>query len=687
MAAQALVVVMKKSISTAASPLAALAVAAWVLSFGLSTPLSAQSSDPYLNYLDHVSLDFAHSTVVSSNVALYYRDYRGNLQTPTDGTSDPFYLFATKAFHRVAYDSGGFNRQFGEVGAETAWYPAVAFPNGNIALGAGTEVSYTPRQTPYPPPTNGPDPVYHQPAMMTGARNALYDYGLTRQTRENLVTVSTDPATPPYTPGNALLVTGPNSTLLTTNGGIYALDTTDGNGQVTPFITAQGSGPGQLSNPSALNIGPDGLLYVLDSGNNRIQKFDRTTGAYRGEFSLPGGVTVSPTSLAISTEGHLYLGDGVGGGFVFNLTGTLLSTFHPPAADPSWVDGGLIAGSSVGVGSFLSYDGKGNVFTYVEGQGLFMYRDPAYNELNYVNLNIMSAVTSAPGNSIVNSLSFDDDRAVLGDRRNGTLIIVEPMQVRTGNIYTEAGAVATIEGGSIVTPGDVTKINRGTLILNNANTYTGRTIVQDGTLVVNGSVAGEVVVQSGASVGGRGVIGALTLGSGSTISPGNSPGTLHAGDTTIAGDTTFHFEVNNATGTPGTNYDLLAISGTLTLTATSANPLTIDVTSLALLDNTAGLAANFDPAATYSFTFLTTTGGITGFAADEFLVTTTNFENPFTGTWSVALTNGGYDLTLNYAGVASAVPEPSTYAAIAGTGALGLAAWRRRKAAPAACRH
>jgi hypothetical protein len=37
----------------------------------------------------------------------------------------------------------------------------------------------------------------------------------------------------------------------------------------------------------------------------------------------------------------------------------------------------------------------------------------------------------------------------------------------------------------------------------------------------------------------------------------------------------------------------------------------------------------------------------------------------------------GSDLMYSYASV-SAVPEPSTYAAIAGCGALGLAVWRRR---------
>ena len=51
----------------------------------------------------------------------------------------------------------------------------------------------------------------------------------------------------------------------------------------------------------------------------------------------------------------------------------------------------------------------------------------------------------------------------------------------------------------------------------------------------------------------------------------------------------------------------------------------------------------------------------------------------------------GYDFsldlfadTLRLTATASAIPEPSTYAALAGLGALGLALWRRRQAKSAA---
>ena len=240
-----------------------------------------------------------------------------------------------------------------------------------------------------------------------------------------------------------------------------------------------------------------------------------------------------------------------------------------------------------------------------------------------------------------------------------------------GNDVTLATAL-TSAGGSL------TKSGAGTLTLTGANTYTGATAVNAGKLVVNGSAASSAfTVASGATLGGSGTIGALAIASGATLAPGNSPGTLSAGDTTFAGGGTFQFQLNDANGSAGTNpgWDLLSVNGTLTLSATSGNPFTLDLTSLTLAD-AAGNAANFNSASDYSFTFLTTTGGVSGFSSDAFAIDTTHFSNPFTGTWSVSLTNSGHDLSVHYAG-ASAVPEPSTYAAFAGLAALGLAAFGR----------
>lgn len=168
---------------------------------------------------------------------------------------------------------------------------------------------------------------------------------------------------------------------------------------------------------------------------------------------------------------------------------------------------------------------------------------------------------------------------------------------------------------------------------------------------------------------------------GGTIAPGSSPGTMRTGSETWLGGGTYVWEINDFTGTAGRSaggWDLLSISGALTLAATSADPFTIALTTLAS-GNVAGLAANFDPTLNYSFTIGSTTDGIFGFAANAFSLDLSHFANPVDGgIWSIAQNGNNLDLVFMNA---SAIPEPSTYAALFGVSALGIAMWRRRHGA------
>ncbi|MDI1248357.1 MAG: autotransporter-associated beta strand repeat-containing protein, partial [Lacunisphaera sp.] len=245
---------------------------------------------------------------------------------------------------------------------------------------------------------------------------------------------------------------------------------------------------------------------------------------------------------------------------------------------------------------------------------------------------------------------------------------------------TAAQAVDSTFSGAISGTGGLTKSGAGVMTLAGTNTYSGATSLTAGGLIFNGSAASSAFTVSGGTLSGSGTIGALTIASGGTFSPGNSPGTFNAGNTTWAGGGTYLWELNNADGTPGADpgWDLLSISGTLTLTASSGNPFNLDLTSLTL-GNVAGEAANFTTNENHTFLIASASGGITGFSADKFNLDATGFANDLAGgSWNIA--QSGNNLNLVYT-AASAIPEPSTYAALAGLGALGLALWRRRSVA------
>jgi outer membrane autotransporter protein len=80
--------------------------------------------------------------------------------------------------------------------------------------------------------------------------------------------------------------------------------------------------------------------------------------------------------------------------------------------------------------------------------------------------------------------------------------------------------------GAISGSGQVVQNGTGKTILTGNSTYTGPTLVKEGALIVNGSIASSVGVNFGALLGGGGSVGATNVAAGGTLAPGNSIGTL-----------------------------------------------------------------------------------------------------------------------------------------------------------------
>jgi sugar lactone lactonase YvrE len=63
--------------------------------------------------------------------------------------------------------------------------------------------------------------------------------------------------------------------------------------------------------PNGLAIGNNGTVYVVDTGNQRIQKFTQN-GTYISEFGESGmqdGKFLSPKGIAIDKEENVYVSD------------------------------------------------------------------------------------------------------------------------------------------------------------------------------------------------------------------------------------------------------------------------------------------------------------------------------------------------------------------------------------------
>ena len=80
------------------------------------------------------------------------------------------------------------------------------------------------------------------------------------------------------------------------------------------------------------------------------------------------------------------------------------------------------------------------------------------------------------------------------------------------------------------------KQDAGTWVLTGNNLHSGTTTVNQGTLVVNGSLdASNVIVNGGTLAGTATIAGTVTVQAAGTLFPGNPIGTMHAGNVNLAG--------------------------------------------------------------------------------------------------------------------------------------------------------
>jgi fibronectin-binding autotransporter adhesin len=416
-----------------------------------------------------------------------------------------------------------------------------------------------------------------------------------------------------------LQLNGDNSSLLDPfSGGItLAAGTVTLGGVQANGFKAIGTGPITFQNNAVLNLNRYNVTTNANSDGTLVNTIVVPEGQ-SGTINLGGRVTMPGAVTGAGTLNYnvAYVRDDITGDWR-GFTGTV--NLGVNRANPFGTDGDFRMGN----GNVSFANAKLYVGADVEVQQ--NYAPPSSGSLETIQL---------VGELTGDALGTLSGNTVAGRFTNWTIGGLNTSSTYDGLITDWTGASR------------LTKTGTGTLTLTNTSTYTGSTAVNQGTLLLTGTISTSVMTTalSAGTLAGTGTVGALTIDNGGTVSPGAGIGTLNATlDATLAPGGNFNFEISDATGTAGTNWDVLSATGALTVTATVENPFTINLWSRSSIAPTVdGNIANFDPTQSYAWTIAQGLGGVTGFDASLFSVVTT--ANNGTGGFSNALDFGSFSV-------------------------------------------
>ena len=502
-----------------------------------------------------------------------------------------------------------------------------------------------------------------------------------------------------YTTKAAIVVgAGSTGTKTILNGGTNNVENTtitleddviiDDSGTFTLGGVISGTGGLTKTNSGTTTISVTNSYTGLTTVNEGTLVIDNSTGSARnfgaGDIEINNGATLQTTST--------------GGGQTRLQSRTI--TFGSSGGNTIDIGGG---NTRVGGTTFVTTGGSTN---FITGAAIDISTSAIYNVsdgTDDVDLQVSSIIQRSGitknGNGTLSLTNTNNLQSNAININAGTLEIAGAGKLINGgsdysaNINNDGifkyNTTASQSFASIISgTGAIEKDNTSTLTLTGANSYSGNTTINNGTLIINGnqgSATGSMTINVSGTLGGSGTIGASLLTVNGVIAPGNSPGTLATGSQLWNDGGSYLWEINasnDAGGTIGTDpgWDWLDITGTLDLSLLSTGGFTIDIDSLTS-GNIAGDAVGFDTwtkgnpgDVDYSFTIATASSGITGFDADNFTLDSSGFSNAPSWDWQIVLS--GSDLVLE----AYAVPEPSS-TALLGLGGLALMLRRKRSAA------
>jgi|GEM_PF-3734850 Uncharacterized protein with a C-terminal OMP (outer membrane protein) domain len=417
--------------------------------------------------------------------------------------------------------------------------------------------------------------------------------------------------------------------------------------------TAAGSGSRAIG--GVLAVGSGGLNIAHDGNGATRNAFTLYDAANTSAGVLQLGGDLTFTNATASTS-KVQITRSAGTGYIDLAGGNRTFTINDGAAAEDLeitvriTNGGLIKqGAGVLAFANTASDYTGDT---VINQGAIRANSAAQTlatQSTYVLANASGATLDLNGNNqTIGGLS--------GGGATGGAVTLGAGTLTVGN-----NNASTSFAGAITGTGGLTKIGAGALTLSSDLGYTGATLVSGGTLVVDGQLASSGVTVNGADavLRGSGRVKGLNIASGTLSGSLTSEGSVSFGATSV-------FSVSALSAS---SFDQLFVGGG------SSSISIADGASLVLtgFESFAALDAGTE------FILISNEGAgsiIGSFLGYDEGHTFTLGLNTFTTSYQLGVGGNHFGFV-----VASAIPEPSAFAALAGLASLALVTQRRRRRA------
>ncbi|MDF3056384.1 MAG: glycosyltransferase family 1 [Rariglobus sp.] len=446
-------------------------------------------------------------------------------------------------------------------------------------------------------------------------------------------------------------------TIASSNGSVLTLETST---STAPNISSTGTISATIAGMQGFTMNPGGNRTLTLSGNN----------TYTGVTTLANG------NLTVRSNNALG-GVGIGNGTVVSQSSGQFPQLHfannvttseDITLNMNWFN--TTAGATVG--GNLIYNDSGTTTL----NGTITLNRSAASNANAIHL--MGIQSGAGTLNIAGAISG----MATGGQASGTYVDPTRLQFRTTAATANINVTGSISNGTLTTGGlsvYTTNNSSGMVRLSGANTYTGSTVHQLGTLLINNSTGsgtgtGAVSVASTAVFGGTGIVkpegtSGVTFASGALVAPGD----LTDSGSAIAAGATLTFDLGSTTGSAVFNSGSVIAINLNAIAATVAESLAF----IGLTNGQTQVAFN------NNIVNFSITGGL--LADGLYTIASFSADTAYTGQWVLGTGLEAYESArlIHHANsiqlAIGAIPEPATCASLAGLVVIGAALARKRR--------